>query len=112
MPSMEEDVGVDQELKGLKAAWRMATGAGGKKSKKGKSKKKVDTTTEESTAAPAAPAPWNIDPELKAHIATKKLDEEAKEIVEQAKKHVSLLFHSWRRCLPPSETIFRHSRTC
>ena len=99
---MEEDVGVDQELKGLKAAWRMATGGGIKKPKKAKSKKKVDAASEESIASPAAPAPWSIDPDLKAHLAAKKLDDEAKEILEQAKKRVSLHF-AVRNIVSPGE---------
>ena len=39
MPSMDEDTGVATELKGLKAAYRNAIGAG-KKGRKGKNKKK------------------------------------------------------------------------
>jgi hypothetical protein len=88
MPSIE-DSGVEQELKGLKAAYRFAIG-GGRKSKRNKIKSAAELSATTSPVVAAA-APWVLPPDLTAHIAAKKQKQttvQVKEVQEETIQQV------------------------
>jgi len=89
MPTME-DPSVEQELKGLKAAYRFAIG-GGKKPKKNKNKKAQMSSMEEisTPASPVVLAPWVLPADLKAHIVARGLTTQENDAKEPEEKVIN-----------------------